>query len=379
MRLAPRIVGDAHCDPELGGMPFSIGQIDPNRGFVHVFDDVTLDIIMKELDTISDFASYLNRKEELIAAGQLGVATGEEDLLAYYLQNIDDEAKQHCFSLPDDMDELFIGEGIWSNLRQKPVYIAKKKADKISYLWDSIIQEFCEHTLADSLVGPSETSVKDAEIPLQVMARESRFRRRFLSDAMTDAMREAMRKCPDSGVFTRSVMKSDFEGTAYVFVLVPYPNKAHPTSSYEEYRDFRRHYATGYCMALAYKYRELKCVVGIGTELGIQNNGRSHDVVMCKTEVWTPEMEKYVLDFQSQAGVLQDHNIVKSKYHTNEYPDVGSVTPHFNGASKMSSGAKQQPPKKLSKAAKKARKQRQRIRKRRKNNGISGSNTRVDK
>lgn len=51
--IRPSIKGSAHVDvacPEY--MPFCIGDVDPNGSFVHVFDDTTLDVVLRELDTI---------------------------------------------------------------------------------------------------------------------------------------------------------------------------------------------------------------------------------------------------------------------------------------------------------------------------------------
>ena len=321
MMLIPGTVGDAHCDPKLDCIPFTVGQIDPNRGFVHVFDDVTLDAILGELDTISDFLSYLNKKEGLISAGQLLAATGEEDLLACYLQNTDNKDGQHRFPLSDDSEILTIGEGWWDDLNQNPAYIAKKAADKVSYLWDKLIQEFSEHALAGTLVNQSERSFQNIEIPLQTMARESRLRRRVLGGAFLNAMRTAVQNCSGRDVYVRTVLESDFKGTAYVFVMAPHKGGPYEDRPYAEYRKYRSEYALGYCMALAWKYRDMKRVVGIGTDAGFQKEGCSHDVVMCDTEVWTPEMETYVQEFQSQTGVLQDRNITKGEYHVTEYPE----------------------------------------------------------
>jgi len=48
LMLDSTLIGDAHLN-----MPFTIGQINPDKGYVHVFDDTTLDIVMNTLDTIS--------------------------------------------------------------------------------------------------------------------------------------------------------------------------------------------------------------------------------------------------------------------------------------------------------------------------------------
>jgi hypothetical protein len=56
--LDSKLVGNEHLT-----QPFTIGQIDVDRGFVHIFDDTTLDIVLGTLDTISDFTHYPMEKE----------------------------------------------------------------------------------------------------------------------------------------------------------------------------------------------------------------------------------------------------------------------------------------------------------------------------
>src|SRR5712692_6710692 len=67
------LIGDAHLK-----MPFTIGQINPDKGYVHVFDDTTLDIVMRTLDTISDFTAYLTKKERFLTGKKVVRAAGEE-------------------------------------------------------------------------------------------------------------------------------------------------------------------------------------------------------------------------------------------------------------------------------------------------------------
>ena len=62
--LMPHLVGTAHIDPtDTNFTPFAIGQINPSRDSVHdVLDDITLDTVVRELDTVSDFIKYLRKK-----------------------------------------------------------------------------------------------------------------------------------------------------------------------------------------------------------------------------------------------------------------------------------------------------------------------------
>jgi len=57
---------------------------DFGKGFIHVFDEQSLDIIMSELDTISDFIEYLTSKEYCYKNGiKTHFSGGEEDLGNY--------------------------------------------------------------------------------------------------------------------------------------------------------------------------------------------------------------------------------------------------------------------------------------------------------
>lgn len=65
--------------------PFSIGDIYPNKTFVHVLDELSLNLLLSELDTITDFVSYLKEKERVVRSGLLRLSPGEDDTLAAYL------------------------------------------------------------------------------------------------------------------------------------------------------------------------------------------------------------------------------------------------------------------------------------------------------
>jgi len=76
--------------------PFTVGDLDSTRTFVHVMDDTTLNILMQTLDTITDFTSYLKKKEILLRGALNIFAAGEEELLANYLKNINMQ-QEHDF------------------------------------------------------------------------------------------------------------------------------------------------------------------------------------------------------------------------------------------------------------------------------------------
>lgn len=73
--------------------PFLI-SIDRNNP-VHIFDSHNLPIILKELDTVFDFSRFLDTKIEAIRRFKYLSYSGEEDLLAHYFFNYDEDEKRY--------------------------------------------------------------------------------------------------------------------------------------------------------------------------------------------------------------------------------------------------------------------------------------------
>jgi len=63
LMIAPSITGTAHYEANPEGIePFTIGDLDTDKGYVHVLDDTSLDIVLSTLDTITDFVEYLTKR-----------------------------------------------------------------------------------------------------------------------------------------------------------------------------------------------------------------------------------------------------------------------------------------------------------------------------
>jgi hypothetical protein len=91
---------------------------------VNVFDEITLDVVLGELDTISDFVTYLRAKETFFSSTGRVMCAGEDDLLAFYLENLDEAGN----FLPEQVREfttdsygmIHIAEGIWDQYGVHP-------------------------------------------------------------------------------------------------------------------------------------------------------------------------------------------------------------------------------------------------------------------
>lgn len=307
------IKGDAHYVNENDNVPFFIGDIDPSRTFVHVLGDTSLDIVLGTLDTISDFVSYLVKKEKFLRSDTLVFAAGEEELLTYYLTNMNEES-EHDFIAPPNFDKqttnLVFDEGLWEEFSQSPERQAQVFADKISYAWDGLIESFNKNLMEETQYYTTHSDVKSNEILLRFLAREPRFRRRNLAAALCGLIKLA----PRHMLATRCLCSSSPQEPYYVFLLLP----KFDWMTYEEYRETRRNILEIYCKTVKLKFPDAQHIVGIATETGFDNGIRSEDVMYIDTTDWNDEDAARVVEISEELGILKSINMFS--VHDQEYP-----------------------------------------------------------
>ena len=216
--IVPGIVGPAHqMSIKQGGMPFAVGQVDPAKGPIHVLDDTTLDILLGTLDAITDFVRYLSKKEKFISSGQrVATAAGEEELLAYYLKDLNAEG-EHDFLVPDDIDLLSIDEGFRDAFSKSEARRAQIAANSIGYSWDALIETFNIHILGGTQYRTNPFGVSGSERIMRFLAREPSTRRRMLAKAIVGLIGQT----PKNYSATRVIAPSKPGDPYYVFLLLP--------------------------------------------------------------------------------------------------------------------------------------------------------------
>jgi hypothetical protein len=334
--INPNIENEHHYDVSKKDiMPFAIGDISSNKSFIHVFDSVGLDLVMYELDTIADFTTYLNKRAEIIRSKRLVIAPGEEELLALYLQT-EDENGAHGFR-PEGGEwkegECFgVAVGVAQQLLMRPEYHAKKRADKISYTWDKLIEIFTEHVLAGTsvdIIGIAP-SAGLAERALRIMALENRFSRRILSENFMGAMRFAENK--NARRFTRIICSEDRidrEKVAYVILIMAYSDEI-DEGSYDNFRKERIAILHGYCMNVFEKFNDIDFAVGIAVDIPSAATGRrggSEDLLAIPKEFMTEEMAALAKKFREEVGILDEKSMIERRYSAQEYPSVSRSVP----------------------------------------------------
>jgi hypothetical protein len=278
---------------------------------VHVFDDTTLDIVMGTLDTVSDSVEYLTKKEQFILSGRLGFAAGEEELLAFYLKDLND-AGEHDFVIPPHIMKVAIVEGLWEEFTRSPERRAQLAANEVSYSWDALIETFSTHVLAGTqyyTTHPGYENLSNQEKIFRFLAREPRTRRRLLVRGLLEAIRDT----PKRMRFTRVMMPSKPGDPYYVFLLLPHL----PSVTYEEYREGRLKFLEACCMVAKLKFPEAEDIIGIATESGRGVKG-TEDALYYDARVWTKDDAAEARSLQSDLNLLTE--ITKVEGTEKEYP-----------------------------------------------------------
>lgn len=308
--IAPLMIGAMHTAKwEDGGRPFTVGRLDPARGFVHVLDDTSLDVLLGTLDTITDFVDYLSKKETFVESGNLISAAGEDDLLAYYLRNLNRDG-QHDFLVPDGIRGVVVAEGCWADFASSPQRHAQIEANRVSYAWDRLIETFSGHILKDTQYYATKRGIEHGERIMRFLASEPRTRRRLLAKMLVGIIETT----PDTMRRTLVVEPSHPGDPHYVFLLVP-----RRWGTYEEYRELRRHFLYACCAVTRLEHPDAEDIVGIATETSMTPaDSRSEDAVYFDARDWSPEHEAEARSLQQDLGLLTNVKLRAGTEH--EYP-----------------------------------------------------------
>lgn len=292
--------------------PFVIGDFDTSKTYAHVLDDTTLDVLLKNLDTVDDFIKYLNKKEILFRSKRVIITTGEEELLAYYLENANPEG-EHDFAFPSNSDNILLPEGGWQSFQKKPARIAQLKENKISYLWDGLIEQFSKHALEGTQYA-NVGGLEGVEKTLRFMAKESRFRRRILANFFFEALG---RSRPNQRFLRVSTSLDGDTSPTYVLLFFP----VLPIFKTEKhYREVRINFLHACMLVTRLKYPKSTDIIGIATESGIANPGRSEDAMYINGREWSKKDEKHAKQLQEKFEILVSPT--ETKVHHNEYPQT---------------------------------------------------------
>jgi hypothetical protein len=284
--------------------------------FVHVLDDVTLPIVLRELDTATDFLEYLTHKEEAFRKGHIRTSFGEEETLALFLVSTLEWSRglaQHRFPDPPEGNTFIIDKGHWAKLHGRTEYKDRKRADQISYLWDSILRSFGEQVHGGEAPNPFNSPFADLEEIGRHLASEPRIGRRLLAASLVDAYM----RVPQGHSSNRTILSRHHPLLAYVFTFVPRLD-----GDDAEYREFRRNYALLYAFHSLRRAPRLQTIVAIATE-GDRAAQNSYDFLLVKRSAFDEELVSILDDAVQEYGWHSDIRDLEQKpFWNEEYPRI---------------------------------------------------------
>lgn len=240
--------------------PFHVGFPLESGRFVHVLDEMTVNLLLEELDTVPDLVSYLACKDAFISTPGVVVSIpGEEEILASYMLTLRDG--QHALpEIPKEATFFGLPEGDWREYARSPQRAAKREADKVSYMWDAIIEHHSNFIRAGTAItvpiqSPDQV---DHERIVRAMAQQNRLMRRQCGADL----HYVLSRDEPKGVFARIHMSGTPPERAFVFLAA----KRQKHMTYEEYRESRMLYLATYCNAIKGDVPTLQEAIGVAAE-----------------------------------------------------------------------------------------------------------------
>lgn len=306
--LEMSIRGNAHY-----AKPFTVGDLDPNKTFVHVFDDVALPIILSTLDTVADFVRYLERRAAFCRSPVELIARSEQDLLALYLRN-ERGPDQHEFIPTEGAAYVMVDDGFWDDFEQSPERQARSEWGHVSYQWDSIIEDFAHHTLTGTHEFAIPTFTTSNQI-LRLLAREPRARRRMLAAAF----REALHLSKPGERRIRCLVPQEPGEPHYVFLFFPKPKLA----SREQYREMRLKILGACCEIVKLEHPEAVDIIGLAMESGVEPGERSVDAAYFDARSWSQDDAAHARALQTHLQI-HEHPVLSPR--TSDEPPLAPLT-----------------------------------------------------
>lgn len=308
-------LGVSYASGQRAENPFTINL--ERTSATHVFDSHNLPIILGELDTITDFKNYLEEKEKAIDKYDLITYAGEEDLLAHYILNYNDKtASRHIGVNDPNINGIWIEEGEWAALIENPIYLEKKSADKISYLWDELLQRTAQYALDGALLGDSLPIHSEGAI--FEMAKESRFYRRMLSERMSMAINSFPDE-PGQACRNVSLIPSSNPEAAYVFLQLFIADQGDDEA---EYRARRQALLEVACGAAKNKFPQFKSMIGIAIDAPKFAERNSEDFILMDCTEWSADLRRHYEELNRGFNFFESPGLKPEHFTMNEYPSA---------------------------------------------------------
>lgn len=240
-------------------MPFTLCDINSNKTFVHIFDEFSINLVMQELRTISDFTNYLKVKEKLIRKLRLQHAS-EEDILGFFLDDEDFLLGRKEFTYPKCADDEVLGiqEGYWSNFILSNNYNIHKDLNNMGDYWVELSSRFSDSVVSANVGEGKEFPLEKHEIVVRSLASEKNATRAYLAQAFLEKFDNVPLDRRSARVVQNFINQSHF----YVFLFLPFMD----FESTIEHTKRRGEIAWQYAIATKYRHSKVELITVIVTQ-----------------------------------------------------------------------------------------------------------------
>jgi hypothetical protein len=184
----------------------------------------------------------------------------------------------------------------------------------VSQFWDALIEYLIEHYLGETLEFSNELNLSEWEILVRLMASESRFWRRVLSEQIVIRV-ESVRSGEQHKIGT--LLQSENPDVQYVLLVAPGSTE----EEHEAYREDRGKELQLRCWAAKVARRSSRFFVGIAVD-GKKGGCGSEDFCLIDTEGWDEQDISRAQKVQNELGYFLPGKMQETSIQVDEYPEL---------------------------------------------------------
>ena len=323
-----RIVGEEHffkikqdgTIEKESAIPFAVGFPLDKKTVFHIFDDFTTQIIMEELDSLTDLAYYLTEKEKLLEMGNGLWADGEQDILAHYLSRM--ENGRHIIMSEEEKRSGVLGDfdSFWDSYISGDQYQAKKRGDVISYIWDELIEKFYRNIVTEKADNITVDRYDQMNALFTPFAELMRIERRMIGQAILSGYEMAAHSLTEDKddqllTLTRTIISYERPDCYYVLLFVKWPK----TYSLEHYREERREKLDFSMRLCKHRNPDAKQIIGLAFS-NDRTKDSSEDMMLLNVSAWTEDDDR-IIELMLRSGVRNNLGQRGLNTSSNEYSD----------------------------------------------------------
>ena len=250
------------------------------NSFIHTFDEIAVELVINEMNTISDFIFYLEEREKLFTHNKIK-SFGETPLLGSFLIGREKNLGNNLFECKAQKEnkQLTYKSNIYYEYIKTENYkhwlIDKTKSIFVDYFIEKFIN-IGDPKISNPL---SKQSIQDTEIAIRQFAKTSRMQRIDFYNCLNDLANQCF-ESPNSSNnhLVRTLINPLYPTVTFIILFLRKTDE----ESFEEYRERRLDILSMYCEKAesSQSFEKSKVFIGFATDYLVENyNYHSEDLI----------------------------------------------------------------------------------------------------